>query len=309
MKISLKYIIFLMEFLAMNNFDNTNWWIYTSSDYDRIIADVDGVESDFMEDQFLCSFQIGSDCHSINSYLVSKAPFANQCCHIKSTEESGCVNIFSGKYHQTNLYSLDKSNDDFSYNCDGKGYKTYDSSKFSPTQKLETIIKEKYDCIYSKDEDACKRNPKSFKENTKCCWFTNDDYLEDSCCFGLSSITDEEFNRTLPYLTIASLSTLNGEMDFRCYDKTDKVIKGKYNLNFKVSEMGSVGEKMKEELLSEDSLEILSRKQNFLGVKDYDKELSTSFHIWTASPYRDPKPFTVSVKFSYRITESRIRNL
>ena len=98
-------------------------------------------------------------------------------------------------------------------------------------------------------------------------------------------------------------------MDFRCYDKTDKVIKGKYNLNFKVSEMGSVGEKMKEELLSEDSLEILSRKQNFLGVKDYDKELSTSFHIWTASPYRDPKPFTVSVKFSYRITESRIRNL
>ena len=304
-----KCVLFLMTFIVMNNIEVTNWWIYTPSDFDRITSNIDGVESVFMEDQYSCSSQSSSNCHSINPNLKSKDPYDNQCCLIKTEKYNSCLTLFSGKYHKTNLYSLDKGNDDFSYDCDGNGYKTYDSSQFSSNQKWETIIKEKYDCIYSKDEDTCKSNPKSFKENTKCCWFSNDDYLSDSCCFGLSSITDEEFNRTLPYLTLATLSRTSGEMEFRCYDKTDKVIKGKYNLDFEVSEMGSVEEKMVEELLSDDSLDILSRKQNFLKIKDYNKEISTSFHIWTASPYRDPKPFTISVKFSYRITESRIRNL
>ena len=204
---------------------------------------------------------------------------------------------------------MDKSNEGFSYDCDGKGNKYFDSSKFSPTEKWEITIKEKLDCIYSKTEDTCKSMAKSFKQNTKCCWFTNDEYSSLASCFGLSEITDDEFNRTTPYLTYASMKSEIGEMEFRCYDKSDKVIKGIYNLEYYIAEMGSAEEKLQQELLSDDPLYILSKKQNFFGIKEYDKELTNSFQMWTISPDGVTKKFTVSVKFSYTITDSRLRNL
>jgi hypothetical protein len=53
-------------------------------------------------------------------------------------------------------------------------------------------------------------------------------------------------------------------MEFRCYDKSDKVVKGKYNLKLYIAELGSAEEKLLQEIMSENALDILSKKQNFL---------------------------------------------
>lgn len=304
---------FILILSALLYFANTQiiWWIYDKEDHDKIVDPSSKENKDFLTDQTTCSMQSGN-CNAVNSELQSDPPFNNQCCHLKfSSYLEGCHVMFSGKYRQTNLYSLERGNDGFSYDCDGRGFKTYDSSSFTSNQKWEITIKEKLDCIYSKDENECKSNLKSFKQNTKCCWFTNDKYLSFASCFGMSEITDDEFNRTIPYLTLASYASSDGQMDFRCYDKSDKVVKGKYNLKFYISEMGSVEEKLAQELLSDDCLEIFSKKQNFIKIKEYDKSLTNSFQIWTVSPNRDPKKYTVSVKFSYTITDSltKIRKL
>ena len=300
--------IFLTTILLVNT-QITNWWIYDSYDHDELFNQKNPSLDKFLSDQGICMYAPVGSCNSVNSELESSPPFDNTCCKINTKSSfSGCLTIFSGKYHNTNLYSLDKNNEGFSYDCDGKGNKYFDSSKFSPTEKWEITIKEKLDCIYSKTEDTCKSMAKSFKQNTKCCWFTNDEYSSLASCFGLSEITDDEFNRTTPYLTLASASK-GGEMEFRCYDKSDKVIKGKYNLKYYIAEMGSAQEKLQQELLSDDSLYILSKKQNFFGIKEYDKDLTNSFQIWTISPDGVTKKFTVSVKFSYTITDSRLRNL
>ena len=284
-----------------------NWWIYEREDSD-IILDSNSEETEtFLEDQVKCQYEY-EKCYTINSELESKPPFDNKCCRYKTEEIDTCLTIFSGKYKKTNLYSLDKSNKDFSYDCDGSGLKTYDSSLFTSNQNWEIIVREKLDCIYSKDENECKSLPKSFEQNTKCCWFTNDQYTSYASCFGMSEITDEEFNRTIPYLALATYSADSGEMEFRCYDKSDKVVKGKYNLKLYVSEMGSAEEKLLQELMSENALDIFSKKQNFIKIKEYDKELTNSFQIWTVSPNKNVRKFVVSVKFSYTITSSKTKS-
>ena len=171
---------------------------------------------------------------------------------------------FQENTKKTNLYSLDKSTKGLSYDCDGNRLKTYDSSKFTSDQNWEIKIREKLDCIYSKEENECKSLPKSFSQNTKCCWFNDDQKISLASCFGMSEITDEEFNRIIPYLSRAKSSADIEEMEFRCYDKSDKVVKGKYNLKLYIAELGSAEEKLLQEIMSENALDILSKKQNFL---------------------------------------------
>ena len=36
-----------------------------------------------------------------------------------------------------------------SYDCDGNGFKEYNSKDFNPAEPWEKVIKEKLDCIYS----------------------------------------------------------------------------------------------------------------------------------------------------------------
>ena len=303
------FIIFLSVSIHLINTQTSNWfwWIYDREDHD-IIVDPDSEENDkFLEDQSKCFSQYDK-CYTINSELESKSPFDNECCRYKTEYNDACITIFSGKYKNTNLYSLDKSSKGFSYDCDGNGLKTYDSSKFTSNQKWEIKIREKLDCIYSQDENECKRLPKSFSQNTKCCWFTNDQYTSLASCFGMSEITDEEFNRTTPYLSIATASADSGEMEFRCYDKSDKVVKGKYNLKLYIAEMGSAEEKLLQELMSENALDIFSKKQNFYKIQKYEKELTNTFNIWTVSPNKNVRKFIVSVKFSYTITSSKTKS-
>ena len=297
------YFYLIINILLLVNNQITNWWIYDSEDHDLLFDQNNkNILNTFLEDQTKCDGQ-GKTCYLANTQSAS--PFENKCCQIKTSTSDNCLTIFSGKYHNTNLYSLDKNNNDFSYDCNGKGFNKFDSSKFSPNEKWEIKVKEKLDCIYSKTEEECKNLPKSFNQNTKCCWFSNDNYLSYASCFGLSEITDKEFNRTIPYLTLATFSSSDGAMDFRCYDKSDKIVKGIYNLKFSIAEMGSVEEKLLQELLSDDSLNLLSNKHSFIKIKEYDKVLTNSFDIWTVSPHRDPKPFTISVKFSYSIVNSK----
>ena len=309
----MKFLFFILTFLSIQihlikaQTSNWFWWIYDREDFDILFAPASEEHTNFMDDQMKCQSQ-NEKCYSINSELESNAPFDNKCCRYKKEDIDVCVTIFSGKYKKTNLYSLDKSNKGFSYDCDGNGLKTYDSSQFSSNQNWEIKIREKLDCIYSQDENKWKSLPKSFSQNTKCCWFTNDQYASLASCFGMSEITDEEFNRTIPYLSLATYSADSGEMEFRCYDKSDKVVKGKYNLKLYIAEMGSAEEKLLQELISENALDIFSKKQNFVKIKNYDKELTNSFQIWTVSPNKNVRKFTVSVKFSYSITSSKTKS-
>ena len=301
------YLLAISLIILVNN-DLLNWWIYEPNDSDVIHNDKEILDI-FIEDQNKCTYTSNQNCNSANSRLMSAPPFDNQCCKIDTSTYHNCLTVFKGKYFNSNLYSLDRKNTDFSYDCDGNGSKTFDSSKYNPTEKWEVIVKEKLDCIYSENEEKCQSNPKSFKYNTRCCWFSNDNYRSEASCFGLSDLNDEEFNRAIPYLTLATLSRSNGEMDFRCFSKSGKVIKGKYNLDFNISEMGSTQEKLLEEMLSDNPLDIFSKKQKFISIKNYDRTLTNSFNIYTISPNQDPKPYVVSVKFSYTITGIRIRNL
>ena len=306
---SLFFILFLSIPIYLINTQTSNWfwWIYDREDSD-IILDSNSDETEaFLEDQLNCQ-TLYENCYAINSQLESKSPFENKCCRFKTEDIDSCLTIFSGKYRKTNLYSLDKGSKGFSYDCDGDGLKTYDSSTFTSNQIWEIKVREKLDCIYSQDENECKSLPKSFDQNTKCCWFTNDQYTSLASCFGMSEITDEEFNRTIPYLSIATHSADTGEMEFRCYDKSDKVVKGKYNLKLYIAEMGSAEEKLFQELMSENALDIFSKKQNFIKIKEYDKDLTNSFQIWTVSPNKNVRKFTVSVKFSYTITSSKTKS-
>ena len=302
------YYLLIINLLLLVN-DQNIWWMYSAEDSDIIFNNVNGVETKFLNDQTKC-YRGKSNCHSANSELESDPPFDNKCCLVKSSSYNSCMTLFKGKYYEGNLYSLIKGYKTFSLDCDGKGDITYNHSTFNPKESWEITIKEKYDCIYSKNEDQCQKNPKSFIQNTKCCWFSDADYSSYSQCFGLSELVDNEFRRTIPYLSRAGISRTNKEMDFRCYDKSDKVVKGKYNFDYDITEMGSVQEKLLQEMLSDDPLESLSKKQNFIKIKEYDKTtLYNSFQLWTISPNTEVKKYVVSCKFSYKITESRMRIL
>lgn len=50
------------------------------------------------------------------------------------------------------------------------------------------------------------------------------------------------------------------------------------------------------------------KKHNFLKIKDYERFATNSFHIWTVSPYTIPKPFIISIKFSYTLSSLKINS-
>jgi hypothetical protein len=165
--------------------------------------------------------------------LNSTGNFVNKCCLVKYLLENICKTIFSGKYFESNLYSLNHAYDNnFTYDCDGEGDKTFNSSLYNPNESWEITNKERYDCIYSETEEECQANPKSFVQNTKCCWFSNAEIYDYASCFGVKEITDDEFDKLIPYISRARLNNPNKTMDFHCYDKSDKIVNGTFNLEF-----------------------------------------------------------------------------
>ena len=273
----------------------SKWLIFEEEDCNKLLYKDKTLEEKFLLDKKICNYNALNSCYSVNSKLESLSPFYNKCCTVKTSLYEGCLTILEGRYNNLNLYALSLIHKNFLYDCDGKGYKTFNSSNYSPNEKWEIIMKEKLDCKYSIDENTCKNNPKFFKENIKCCWFTNNYNLKYSSCLGFADITDEEFNRTIPYTSLAKYSTQKIKLDFRCYDKNNKVIKGKYNSNFNVSEIDPPDTKLIQELLSEDVLNILSKKHIFIKIKDYSKDFNC-FHIWTISPLTVQRVFTISLK-------------
>ena len=68
------------------------------------------------------------------------------------------------------------------------------------------------------------RKSSKIYKNKKCCWFSNGEIFDMASCFGVKELTDDEFNRIVPYMTTARLFNDNKTMDFYCYDKSDKII-------------------------------------------------------------------------------------
>ena len=210
------------------------WWLYDPDDHELMFNEVPTPQEEaFISDQGKCYGT--TSCYLLDSSLKSTGNFENKCCLLKTPEsKSGyCETIFSGKYFESNLYSLAYAYDNnFSYDCDGKGDKTYNTSLFNPKESWEIINKERYDCIYSETEKECQENPKSFVKNTKCCWFSNAEIYDYASCFGVKELTDNEFDKIIPYITRARLHSSNKTMDFHCYDKSDKIINGTFDLEF-----------------------------------------------------------------------------
>ena len=281
---------------------NCNWWLYDSDDH-AILFDKNSSPEEklFIEDQLKCSGK--TSCYLANSKLNSTGNFENKCCLLKTSGSlSYCYTIFSGKYFESNLYSISYYlNNNFTYDCDGKGDKTYNPSLYQPKENWEILIKERYDCIYSETEKKCQENPKSFVKNTKCCWFSPG-------CFGVKDLTDNEFNKIVPYMVL-SIGT-NKTLNFHCYDKSDKIVNGTFDLDLSYIMMQNY-DKMSFEMESEESLYLFSKKQSFIGIKDYETGYNYNyFRIYTASPNsKIDYVFTICTRFKFNITSSRIRNL
>ena len=311
----MKIIYFLLIILIFRNY-NGYWWLYSPEDHDKLFSEkASPEENQFMEDQGQCLIMSNESCYLANSNLNSTGNLENKCCLLKTSShnESYCTTIFSGKYFESNLYSIDLyyGNDNFTYDCDGNGDKTFKSSLYNPTQSWEITNKEKYDCIYSETEEECQANPKKFIKNTKCCWFSNGEIYDMASCFGVKELTDDEFNRIIPYITRARLYNDNKTMDFHCYDKSDKITNGTFDLEFNYIMMKSVEQKMAIEMESEDVLNLFAKKQSFIGIKDYESDyMYNYFRMYTISPDGNlDKVFTISTRFKYKITSSRNRNL
>ena len=307
------YYLLITIFLYTCNFEYRLWWFYDTDDHNELFNIYQSPsERLFIEDQGKCKSVYNGLCYSVNSELKSKGTLTNKCCIIKKDNEKFCLNVFTEKYFLGNLYSLDYAfKHDMTYDCDGEGDKTFNSSDYDPIEKWEIEIKEKYDCIYSETEEQCKANPKYFKLNTRCCWFSNVKLYDKASCFGMKELIDEEFNKIIPYIGNARMLNPNKTMDFSCYDKTDKVKTGSFDLKFNYIMMSSLEEKMAYEIESENALLIFSKKQSFVGVKDYDYSDYSygNFRIYTISPNGSIKNvFTISTKFRYKINDDR-RNL
>ena len=131
-------------------------------------------------------------------------------------------------------------------------------------------------------------------------------------CFGIKELTDEQFNTIVPYITRARLTNSNKTMDFSCYDKSDKITSGTFNLEFNYMMMSSLEEKMAYELESEDVLFIFAKKQSFIGIRDYNYSdyHYNNFRMYSISPDGSiDKVFTISTRFKYKITSEQRRNL
>ena len=306
------YYLFLV-FLSICNCASWYWWIYATEDHNELFNTPQSpIEKTFIEDQGKCQVAPNNACYSVNSELKSKDNLINKCCKIKFNELQVCKTIFSGKYFLGNLYSLDYVYDhNFNYDCDGDGDKNFSAVNYNPTEDWEIEIKEKYDCIYSETEEQCKANPKNFKLNTKCCWFSNGEIYDMASCFGMKELTDEEFNKINPYITKARMYNDNKTMEFTCYDKTGKFKTGIYDLEFNYIKTSSLQEKMAYEMQSDNVLYYFDKKQSFVGVKDYDfnQYKYNSFRMYTISSDGSlDKVFTIATRFRYKINKDR-RNL
>ena len=108
------------------------WWLYDPQDHDLLFRQkASPEERRIIEDQGKC---YGTEsCYLLNSKLNSTGNFENKCCLLKSHlyNTNYCSIIFSGKYFESNLYSINHAYDNnFTYDCDGTGDQTFNPSLY-----------------------------------------------------------------------------------------------------------------------------------------------------------------------------------
>ena len=93
-------------------------------------------------------------------------------------------------------------------------------------------------------------------------------------------------------------------MDFHCYDKSDKIVNGTFDLEYNYIMMQNYRQKMAIEMESEEVLYLFSKKQSFIGLKDYQNGYQYSnFRMYTVSPNGNiGNVFTISTRYKYKIT-------
>lgn len=295
------------------------WRLYDDGDFELMYNETPTTEAKlFLRDSNACKSS-QQDCTIMNdegSYSTGK--FINKCCLISTSPEwrkstnIGCFAVFTGIYFESNLYSLARYTDSIIYyNCDyEKDYIKYDPSTYTPDSTWEIILKEKYDCIYSKTEEECQKTSKSFTQKTKCVWFSYENISPRTQCYGVYDLTDYEFNRLIPYLVLDSMYFENKVLNFSFFGRNDKVIKGTYDLkyNYTMMENFTYDMKMSIEMGSQNAVYSFSKKQTFVGIKDYkfDGYYVHRIFLYTSSPVEyNNEPFYIIARYK----DKKNRNL
>ena len=166
------------------------------------------------------------------------------------------------------------------------------------------MLKEKYDCIYSKTEAQCKATSESFTQNTKCVWFSYGNISPRTQCYGVYDLTDYEFNRLIPYFELDNMYFENKVLNFSFFGRNDKVIKGTFDLkyNYIMMENFTYDKKISIEMGSQDAIYSFSKRQTFVGFKDYKLEkYGHHIFLYTSSPVEyNNKIFAIITRYKYK---------
>lgn len=311
-------IIFLFFNIIILSFGRIFWRLY--DDYDDEIINNETLtreKKNLISDINYCKSAPYS-CNLLNDELSSTGNFDNKCCYVQKTKEYskqnyiGCLSIFSGKYFESNLYSLALAYDNnIYYECDfEKGLKMFDPSTYIPYQAWEITLKDKYDCIYSRTEKECKATAKSLSTKyLKCVWFSYNNISPRTQCYAVQEITDYEFRRLIPYFIQDNLYLPNKTLNFSCYGKSDKSINGTFDLKYNSTmiENYSYENKLAVEMGSKDAHKIFSKRQTLIGIEGYQTD-KYAYHIflYTSTPLDYNKYyFTIIIKIIYKKRTNR----
>jgi hypothetical protein len=289
------------------------WRLYDDEDFELMYNETPTNEAKlFLKDSNICKSS-QQDCSIMNDEgSYSTGNFINKCCLISTSPEwrkstnIGCLAVFTGKYFESNLYSLARFTDSIIYyTCHfEKDFIKYDPSTYVPYSTWEIILKEKYDCIYSKTEEECKETSKSFTQKTKCVWFSYKNISPRTQCYGVYDLTDYEFNRLIPYFVLDNMYLENKVLNFSFFGRNNKVIKGAFDLkyNYTMLENFTYDMKMSIEMGSQDAVYSFSKKQTFVGIKDYkfDGYVHRIFLYTTSALEYNNEPFYIIARYKYK---------
>ena len=311
-------IIFLFFNIIILSFGKIFWRLYDTYD-DEIINNeiLTSEKKNLNRDINLCRSDPLS-CNIMNDELYSTGNFANKCCFVQKTKEYskqnyiGCLSIFSGKYFESSLYSLALLYDSkIYYECDfEKGFKMFDPSTYIPYETWEIMLKDKYDCIYSRTEKECKATAKSLStKNLKCVWFSYNGLTPRTQCYGVQEITDYEFRRLIPYFIQDNLYLPNKTLNFSCYGKSDKSINGTFDLKYNSTmiENYSYENKLAVEMGSNNAH--ISKRQSLIGIEGYQiKDYLFHIFLYTSAPLDfNNYYFTIIIKIYEKRTNRNLQ--
>ena len=311
-------IIFLFFNIIILSFGKIFWRLYDTYD-DEIINNeiLTSEKKNLNRDINLCRSDPLS-CNIMNDELYSTGNFANKCCFVQKTKEYskqnyiGCLSIFSGKYFESSLYSLALLYDSkIYYECDSeKGFKMFDPSTYIPYETWEIMLKDKYDCIYSRTEKECKATAKSLStKNLKCVWFSYNGLTPRTQCYGVQEITDYEFRRLIPYFIQDNLYLPNKTLNFSCYGKSDKSINGTFDLKYNSTmiENYSYENKLAVEMGSNNAH--ISKRQSLIGIEGYQiKDYLFHIFLYTSAPLDfNNYYFTIIIKIYEKRTNRNLQ--